>query len=264
MWLLRRRAQRLGGPPDEVLTNGVYWGLLGAIVGARLGYVIGHFSEVTDAGRDLLGVFRIWEGGISLLAGITGGVLFAIPYMRRKGLSFWPTMDLVAPGLALGIAVGRVGDLIIGDHIGDPSSAPLAWRCLGEMNGAPPLPAASYHAAVAHGGAPASGCYALPLHQTALYDLVSTLLLFLVLLFLGRSARNSGFLTLVFTTWYAAVRLVTDFLREDKRYFGLTASQITALIVLLASLYLLTRYRGAPPRSMEPNDGEGSGLVSQE
>lgn len=124
---------------------------------------------------------------------------------------------------------------------GDPTSAPFGWRCLGEVNGTAPMPAASYHEAVAQGGAPAAGCYALPLHQTAAYDLVSTLLLFLVLLFLGRTSRRPGFLALVFTTWYAGVRLPTDFLREDKRYWGLTGSQITALVVLLVSPYLLTR-----------------------
>jgi hypothetical protein len=48
------------------------------------------------------------------------------------------------------------------------------------------------------------------------------------------------------------MRLITDFLRVDKRYFGLTGSQVTALIVMLIALYLLARYRGAPPQFAEP------------
>ena len=65
-----RRARRLGGPPESDIWNAVFWALVGAIVGARAGYVIGHFSEVTDGGRDLLGIFKIYEGGISLFGGI--------------------------------------------------------------------------------------------------------------------------------------------------------------------------------------------------
>ncbi|MGI8707107.1 MAG: prolipoprotein diacylglyceryl transferase family protein, partial [Actinomycetota bacterium] len=78
--LMVRRARRLGGPDENDIWNSLFWALLGAIAGARFGYVIGHFSEVTDGGDDLLGVFRIWEGGISLLGGITGAVLVALPH----------------------------------------------------------------------------------------------------------------------------------------------------------------------------------------
>jgi prolipoprotein diacylglyceryltransferase len=64
--------------------------------------------------------------------------------------------------------------------------------------------------------------------------------------------RSTGFLTLVFVTWYGSMRVITDFLRVDKRYLDLTGSQLLALSVVLASLYLLARYRGAPPRFATP------------
>ncbi len=241
-----RRARRMGGLPEEDLWNGLFWGLIGAVAGARLGYVIGHFPEVTNNGHDLLGVLAIWRGGISLLAGITGGVLAALPFMRRQGLPFWRTMDAIAPGLALGIAIGRIGDLMIGDHIGKPTSFALGWRCLGEIGGPTALPAAAYRSATAQGSPPSAGCYNLVVHQTALYDLVSSAILFAVLMWLARKGRREGFAALFFVTWYGTVRLVTDFLRDDKRYFGLTGSQVTSLVVVGVSVYLLARYRGSP------------------
>ena len=252
------RSRATGGPDEAEIWNTLYWALIGAIVGARTGYVLGHFSEVTDAGRDLLGVFKVWEGGISLLGGITGGILFGLPYVRRKRLGFWSMLDLAAPGLALGIFVGRFGDLVIGDHLGKPTSFALGWRCAGEVGGAPPTDAAVYLDALRAGEPPSLGCFGLTLHQTALYDLLSTGVLLAVLVWLARREHRVGFLALVFGVWYGTMRVVTDFLRVDKRYLGLTGSQLLALAVVFVSLLLLARYRGAPPRwakPFEPLDG---------
>ena len=246
--LMVRRSKRFGGPDESDIWNCLFYALVGSIVGARVGYVLGHFSEVTSGGDDLLGVFKIWEGGISLIGGITGAVLFALPYMLRHKMGFWRTMDLAAPGLALGIVIGRIGDLIIGDHLGEPTDFALGWRCTGEIGGGDPIAAGVYREMLERGSPPSLGCYDLVLHQTAIYDFFSTLLLLGVLLWLGRTARKPGFMILVFTIWYSAMRVITDFLRVDKRYLGLTGSQLMTLTVGLACLYLVARYRGAPPR----------------
>ena len=252
--LMVRRARARGGPDEGDIWNTLFWALLGAIVGARVGYVLGHLSEVTNGGDDPLGVFKVWEGGISLIGGITGAVLAALPYMVRKKLGFWRTMDLAAPGLALGIVIGRIGDLLIGDHLGKPTDFALGWRCLGEAGGTAPQAADAYLSALQTGDPPSLGCFALRLHQTALYDFFSTLLLLGLLLWLGRKVRRPGFMILVFTVWYGAMRVITDFLRVDRRYLGvgdfegLTGSQIMSSLVGLACLGLLARYRGAPPR----------------
>ncbi|MEA2499361.1 MAG: phosphatidylglycerol---prolipoprotein diacylglyceryl transferase [Actinomycetota bacterium] len=245
--LMVRRARRYGGPKEEDIWNVLFYALLGAIVGARVGYVIGHLSEVTNDGSDLLGLFRVWEGGISLLGGITGAILAALPYAFRHKMGFWRMMDLAVPGLALGIVIGRIGDLIIGDHLGKPTDFALGWHCLGSA-GNPPVAAEQYLSRLDQGSPPSLGCFDLTLHQTALYDFFSTFVLLCVLLWLGKRVRNAGFLTIFFTIWYGTMRMITDFLRVDRRYLGLTGSQITSLLVGLACLYLLARYRGAPPR----------------
>lgn len=256
--LMVRRARRFGGPAENDIWNALFYALIGAIVGARAGYVFGHISEVTDGGDDLLGILRIWEGGISLIGGITGAILFALPYMLRKKMGFWRTMDLAAPGLALGIVVGRIGDLIIGDHLGKPTDFALGWRCAG-ASGSDPVDADVYLQALAQGRPPSLGCYGLVLHQTALYDLFSTILLLSVLLWVGRKVRPTGLMILTFTVWYSSMRVVTDFLRVDRRYFGLTGSQLMSIAVGVICLYLLARYRGAPKRFQRPPEGGGEG-----
>ncbi|MDQ3986153.1 MAG: prolipoprotein diacylglyceryl transferase [Actinomycetota bacterium] len=250
--LMVRRARKHGGPDENDIWNALFWALIGAIVGARLGYVFGHLSEVTNGGDDLLGVFKVWEGGISLLGGITGAVLFALPYMIRKRMGFWRTADLAVPGLALGIVIGRIGDLMIGDHLGKPTDFVLGWRCLGESDGTPSAAVQVYREALAQGEPPSLGCFDLALHQTALYDLASTALLLALLLWFRRRSLNAGLLTIVFVIWYGIIRVVTDSLRVDKRYLGLTGSQLTALIAVAICAYLLARHRGAPPRWAAP------------
>jgi phosphatidylglycerol---prolipoprotein diacylglyceryl transferase len=247
--LMVRRARARGGPSETDIWNALFWGLIGAIVGARFAYVVGHF---TDSGDDLLGIFKVWEGGISLLGGIIGGILAGLPYARRHRLGFWRMTDLAAPGLALGIAVGRMGDLIIGDHLGKPTSFALGWRCLGEIGGIAPQSAQEYHAALEAGAPPSLGCFDVVVHQTAIYDFLSSWVLFGVLMWLGRRSVRPGVLAITFGLWYGTMRVITDFLRVDKTYFGLTGSQITALAVALVCLYFLVRYRGAPPRYAHP------------
>jgi phosphatidylglycerol---prolipoprotein diacylglyceryl transferase len=246
--LLVRRAREQGGPSETDLWNALFYALLGSLAGARIGYVLGHLPDVTNGGQDPFGVLRVWEGGVSLLGGITGGILAALPYMLRKKMGFWRTMDLAAPGMALGIFVGRIGDLIIGDHLGKPTSMPWGWRCLGEVGGGPPVSASVYRDELAQGRPPSLGCFDVTLHQTALYDFLSAGVLLAVLLWVGRRRHNTGFLILLWAAWYGVMRVILDSLRVDRRYLGLTGSQMLALVVVAISAALLARYRGVPPR----------------
>src|SRR6266702_3326571 len=127
-WLMARRA-RAKGFDENHAWNTAAWGVVGAIIGARAAYVIGHLDAFSSPVQWL----EIWKGGISLIGGLLGGVALAALYFRRHGLDFWEFADLGAPGLALGIALGRSGDLVIGDDLGlhrarDPGPPDRALR----------------------------------------------------------------------------------------------------------------------------------------
>lgn len=213
-------------------------GFLGAVFGARFFYVINHWSEY----QSVIDALKIWQGGLSLLGGITGAILFNVPYWRRHGFGFFPVMDAVAPGLAFGLIFGRIGDLVIADHLGKETTFFLGYRCpdfvrVGETVGSPCPPGAV-------------------VHQTALYDLLSVTGLLIVLLILRKKERYPGFLTAVFGLWYGISRLIEDFLRVDKQILGLTGSQWTALTAALISGYILFIRRKAPRWGMgEMKDG---------
>jgi phosphatidylglycerol---prolipoprotein diacylglyceryl transferase len=99
--------------------------VVGGIVGARFFYVLNHPSEFASP----LEWLRVWEGGLTLLGGIAGAVLAGLPLIRRRGLRLFQVLDAAVPGLALGIAIGRLGDLAIADHLGTPTSFALGYRC---------------------------------------------------------------------------------------------------------------------------------------
>jgi phosphatidylglycerol---prolipoprotein diacylglyceryl transferase len=218
-------ATRARGIDDDLVNRMLYRAIVGAIVGARLAYVVNHLDQYSD---DPLQALAIWEGGISLLGGIAGGVLAAVPLMRQGRLRFWSVMDAAAPGLALGILIGRIGDLMVGDHLGKPTDFALGFRCTGAETASPCV------APIGHG-----------VHLPALYDLLSVSLLLAVLLVVRRRPRWDGFLILLFAAWYGIGRITEDFFRTDVTHgTGLTGSQWAALVVVAASLWvLLVRHR---------------------
>lgn len=242
-WVMARRARRLGYSEDHVY-NGVTWGVVGAILGARVAYVAGHLDQFASP----LDWLKIWEGGISLVGGLLGAFSLVLAYTRRNGISFFELVDLGAPGLGIGIAVGRIGDLMIGDHLGKETSGWWGWEYQGgELISMPPCVTPDGQTVYST----PDGCIEVGtiLHQTALYDLVWSLVIFGILIYLGRKPRGRGFLFLTWAALYASGRVATDFLRVDKTWLGLdlTGSQITSIIVLAVCAYLLVRFRGAPP-----------------
>ncbi|MGH2706167.1 MAG: prolipoprotein diacylglyceryl transferase [Actinomycetota bacterium] len=237
------RRTRAAGLDENDAWNIAAYGVVGAIIGARAAYVLGHASEFSTPAEWL----KIWEGGLSLIGGLLGGILAGWIYIRRHRLDFFQVADLGAPGLALGVFLGRSGDLAIGDHLGKPTAGWWGWTYRGgELISPPPCLTAA--------GRPVyptiDGCIApgITVHQTAIYDALWSLAILGLLILLERTPRRRGFLFLSWAGLYAAGRIVTDFLRVDKRWIlNLTGSQITAVVAVLVCGFLLVRLRGAPP-----------------
>lgn len=244
--VMLRRARRRGVAygdvvvsADDVVQALITVTVLGGILGARFFYVVTRLEQFPG----VLSWFRVWEGGLSLLGGITGAVLLGLPYLYRHRLSARLVLDSVAPGLAVGILVGRTGDLIIGEHLGGRTDFALGWRCYGAVGD----PAAPYP----WPGPTAQGCFDVAVHQTALYDMLAAGLVFTVLVWLERRPRFDGFFASVFVVLYGTGRVLSDFAREaDRDMVGtLTGSQISALVaitIVIGWLALRRPWRRAP------------------
>lgn len=196
----------------DVLT----WALLGALVGARVAYVVNHLGDYID---DPVAVFKVWEGGFSLLGGLAGAVAVGYPKLRSYGVPLWRFLDAAVTGIALGIAVGRTGDLVIADHLGKPTDFVLGYVCPAGETGSPCV-------------APVGEA----VHQTALYDMVGAAVVFALLVWVTRRPRPEAFLTSVFGLGYGIVRFIEGFFRIDVTHgTGLNGSQWTALAVVVAA-----------------------------
>ncbi len=212
--MVARRLKELGKPPDWAYEM-VFAALIGGLVGARLYWVLGHPSEVGDdfVGNVFGGSGLVWYGGA--LGGAAGVLLWAY----RKGMFNIDLLDLCAPALAMGYAVGRVGCQISGDgDYGKPTDLP--WGM-----------------AYPDGVVPTTEV----VHPTPIYETL-TMAIGAWALWRLRDAFRPG----VLFAWYLVLaggeRLLVEFVRRNEPVVaGLTEAQLFALVMLLAGVVWLVR-----------------------
>ncbi len=232
LFLLRKRAPRFGLSPDDAADLGV-WVLLAGLVGAKLLLLIVEWKRFNLLeGRSLLELLR--SGGV-FYGGLIGAIVAAVVFLRIRRLDFWAVADAVAPSIALGQAIGRLGCFAAGCCWGKECHLPWAitfTNPIAEQNVGVPL--------------------GVPLHPTQLYEAIGTLLLFgLLLLFEKR--RFSGETFARYVIGYALLRGAIELFRGDPRgeVFGLmSTSQFIALCGLLVGVAILV-WRRRMPASLE-------------
>lgn len=233
--VLLMRQVRAAGLDEEAVASVLTRSVVVALLGARLAYVLNHLSRYTSP----LEVLRFWEGGASLLGGITAALAVAVFELRRRHLPVLALLDLAAPWFTLGIAIGRIGDLIIADHLGDPTSLPFGFRCPDVVD---------------VGRTVASPCQpGEVVHLTAAYDLLLAAAITLAVLAVRRRATRTGTAIATVGVLYGADRLLLDGFRADATRLGLTGSQWTGLLLVVAGTGLLAWARSRPAdRQGEP------------
>src|SRR5438067_2253816 len=115
-WLLGKDVPNLRGTGD-----GLAWMVVIGLIGARLLYVWENFRLFSG---QLLRMFALTEGGISQWGGLFGAMVGAYIWARRSKFSFWKIIDAGGAGAMIGLTVGRIGDIINGEHHGTPTNLP--------------------------------------------------------------------------------------------------------------------------------------------
>jgi phosphatidylglycerol:prolipoprotein diacylglycerol transferase len=122
---LIRRLSRNITPDPQYITNASLYSLIAGVVGARLFYVIHHFNEFHE---HPLSVFAIWKGGLELLGGVLLAIAVIVLYCRYHKLPVRRYIDILAIGLMLALAFGRIGCFLNGCCFGKPTNLPWAIR----------------------------------------------------------------------------------------------------------------------------------------
>ena len=225
---------------DDIL----FYGVLGVILGGRIGYVL--FYKPADFLANPLDIFKVWQGGMSFHGGFLGVLVAMIWYARKTGRGFWQITDFIAPIVPLGLASGRFGNFINGELWCRVSDAGYSWLML--------FPQAMDADVLYVNEHPASvtllqqiGQYAmLPRHPSQIYQFLGEGVLLFVLLWLyARKVRPTMAVSAVFLMGYGVLRFLAEFAREPDDFLGLFAGfsmgQILSLPMIVLGAILLWR-----------------------
>ncbi len=227
LWVASRQAKRAGLDANRI-TDMAVWVLIAGLVGAKLLLVA---VDWTYFGRNPREIFSVFQSGGVFYGGLLGGILVAWWYARRYHLPGWQTADVLAPGVVLGQAIGRLGCFAAGCCWGKATQVPWA------------VTFTDVYAARAV-GTPMD----MAVHPSQLYESFAAFLIFLFLLWLAPRKSFHGQVTLAYVALYSAVRFALEFLRGDPdrgAWFGRTfsTSQLIAIVLLLGAALLLPRVR---------------------
>ncbi|HEY3111741.1 MAG TPA: prolipoprotein diacylglyceryl transferase [Chloroflexota bacterium] len=220
------------GAEEDGAYNLALWSVGGGIVGARLFHVIDSWPYYS---QHLEQIVLINEGGIAIYGAVIGGIVTGAIYARLRRIKLGAVADGGAVGLIIGQAIGRIGDVINGEHHGLPLDAP--W-------------------AVVYTHPDTLGEIGLPVHLAVGYELIWDLLVFALLMLMRRTA-GQGKMFWAYIFLYALGRFWISFYRVDAiQAFGLRQAQLIALVGIVAGavmLFYLYFVRPTPPAaSAEP------------
>lgn len=209
----QREARRRGLPQDTGLDMAL-WAVPLAVIGARVYYVI--FRWDLYRARPLTALY-FWQGGLAIYGGVIGGFIGLWLLSRRRKLKLLTLLDIAAPVVILGQAIGRWGNFFNGEAYGSPVTDP-AWQF---------FPVAVY----------ADGGWHL---STFFYESCWNLLGFILLWLYRKKAKREGNVFFLYLAWYGAGRAVIEGLRADSLMWGpVRVSQALSAVLCLESIVIL-------------------------
>lgn len=213
------RAKQAHSPLNqEQVSDLIFYSILGAVIGGRLGYVLFYnFAEYMQAPWT---IFAVWQGGMSFHGGLLGVCAVFWLYGRHLNKSFFTMADFAAPLVPIGLGFGRLGNFINGELWGAPSNLPWAMIF------------------------PSGGNIAR--HPSQLYEaLLEGLLLFVIVWLYSRQPRATMSVSGLFLVGYGMFRFMIEFVRLPDKQLGylwgdwLTMGHVLSTPMIVFGVFLL-------------------------
>ena len=219
---------RRAGYQEDTIYNVALCLVIGGIVGARALYVIENLSDFED---DPLDIIRVNTGGISIYGALIGGTIGGWLYAFIRKVPNLPRgADIAVVGGILGMAVGRIGDVINGEHFA--SDTDLPWGVVYTDPSSPSVIARVMQ----------------PQHPAVAYEMIGDIVIFGILLFIFLRVNRAGVTFFAWVFLYGLLRTFVSFLRlDDIVFLGLRTAQligIAAMVVGLGGIIYLLRKPG--------------------
>ncbi|TOM82726.1 prolipoprotein diacylglyceryl transferase [Vibrio parahaemolyticus] len=213
LWLANRRADKpSSGWTREQVSDLLFAGFLGVVIGGRVGYVIFYnFELFLD---DPLYLFKVWTGGMSFHGGLLGVITAMFWYAHKNGRTFFGVADFVAPLVPFGLGMGRMGNFMNSELWGRVTDVP--WAIV-FPNGGP-----------------------LPRHPSQLYEMMlEGVVLFFILNWFIKKPRPLGSVSGLFLAGYGTFRFLVEFVREPDAQLGLFGGYISMGQILSTPMIVL-------------------------
>ncbi|MEB1611376.1 prolipoprotein diacylglyceryl transferase [Xanthomonas campestris pv. campestris] len=236
---------RLPGVDMDGFSDLLFYGMLGVVLGGRIGYMLFYAFDSLLANPLIL--FKVWQGGMSFHGGLLGVLIACGLWARKHRLHFFDVMDFVAPLVPLGLGFGRLGNFVGGELWGKFTDAgwgvifPLAPELAGKLP-------AEVQAQYAAGALNQFARHPSQLYEAALEGVV----MFVVLWTFSMKPRARYAVSGMFALLYGVFRFIVEFVRVPDAPIGylafnwLTMGQILSLPLIIGGLVLLTMSRRAP------------------
>ncbi|MBR4223381.1 MAG: prolipoprotein diacylglyceryl transferase [Oscillospiraceae bacterium] len=217
------------GLDGDSLSEAVFFGLMGAIIGARAYYVIFHIDSYTDIKQ----ILAIRDGGLAIYGGIIGALILGCIVCKVKKIHILSAVDLASMGFFIGQACGRWGNFFNQECFGTNTSLPWGMSSGRVQN------YLSYNKdALAQMGIMVDPYQTV--HPCFLYESIWCVAGFLILHFFYKHRKFDGELICIYCAWYGTGRAVIEGLRTDSLYIGsFRASQLLAIITAAAAVVVI-------------------------
>ncbi|WP_426071511.1 prolipoprotein diacylglyceryl transferase [Janthinobacterium sp. DSP2-3-3] len=226
------------GWKKEDLDDMLFYGMLGVVIGGRLGEVL--FYRPAYFLHNPLEIFMVWHGGMSFHGGFLGVILAMYLWSRKAGRNLFDVLDFIAPLVPLGYAAGRLGNFINAELPGRIAPETLPWAM--QWPGIP-----------------------YPVHPSPLYQmLIDGILVFIILWLYARKQRPRMAVGAMFTLLYGCARFFTEYFRTpdwEVVWLGvpITSGQMLSLPMIVGAIALLvwaykSQVMGTPPTKARPAD----------